>query len=669
MTYIYNTYLYFVDGDENALRRIGSDTVNSIHLMAPGSSEKDAILMRGMVLSGKAFGEFTEEERSDIWSRMSLFRGIIPSLYTFFEDFKYLEACSHCLRKIIGTPLMSIRNTLKHSFTPMPAIEKSFPIQKSEKSFVQLSLTRDQCFDMAYRQLWLFAMRHYLSMPRATGDNDKLLAKPGSIKADSKTLNDLAGLASRLGFRSIEIEEALAKSPDRQIALSALLEARKPNEFKYPDSQLESLVSRVVECFSCAIERSDEPSIILADSLVEARVRCGMPQLRTHSQDKAHLFVPEVHCEQNLSPHITTLFVRQCVYFAFLGKPDDTKSSINNTSNPSERREFAENTHSTPTSGSHDTADTEMPDITSAVPLRNSSDYLVDTSLSGSTDKSSLANGHDHSTAAETAQVTEESHDENMPNIPTDKTVEDATGAEVPTRLYSPSIYSSRLSETSEPSTIVRVNVPSTVQPGTDNANDIPETNTSELMEVQSRPSWTVEDNPDEIQKDPAQAIARYSTYSNEFFQTTSRRRVRSDQEKALNAEEGRPHGEMPMTIEFLRLQDGEIISYEKMHDISTSAPDTRKVEEKAQEYLTTGHFIFDTQLRSINPKQCFTAAKVTLEHQILLIHQADDLELEKLGLKKYDLVAQALSRTRNTLPRKRKRDPPPPPPGARGPR
>ncbi|KAJ5346798.1 uncharacterized protein N7506_000051, partial [Penicillium brevicompactum] len=596
LAYIYDTYLYFVDGDQNSLKRIGSDTVNLIHLKAPGSSEKDSIDVRGMVLGGKAFGEFTELERIAIWDRLSRFKGLIPSLYSFFEDFKYLEACSHCVRQMIGVPLSSIKNTMKHSFTPGPASEKSFPIQVSERSFSYLNFTQEQCFDLAYRQVWLFAMRNYPLMPRVAEVNDKLLAKPGLIKADAQVLYDMAKLSHCLGFRSIEIEKALAKSPDRQIALSALLQARKPTQFQYPDSQLESLVTRVVECFAFAFENPGEPPIILADSLVEARARCGMPQLRTFSQDKDHLFLPEMHCIQTPSSNITTLFVRQYVYIAFFGNLDESIFTNRgpNASQDGEARDTAQTSTGTP-------------------PLRSRAHQSIDMEIPESADRQAESNdlrlADDDTTMRGTA---EDFHE---------------TEAEVPIRAYSPSIYSSRLSELSEPSTIVRMNYSASIP---DEAGDIqnssPAMNEANHLEVQSRPSWTIEDDLSQPPSDAVTAIVPYSEQDVDNFRERRRgrtREVRSEERPGQRKEEqDKPPVDMGMTVGFLRWEKNEWILDYEMRNVTEE--NSAEVKEKAGEYRVKGFMLFDTHLKSITASRCYQTAKQALCHHILLVFAKD---------------------------------------------
>jgi hypothetical protein len=312
-----------VGADTATMKKIDQDTVDNLQLLAPGKSRADKSIACGLVLSGRAFSDFSEAERRSIWSRLEVFDGLVPSLYTFFEDFKYLENCAQCVKRLFGPVNESIWNTMKHMFHGSPDIEEECLIQTSECTVRHQRAGSAERLDLGYRQVWLYAMRNYTLMPPDPKNDDDLLAKPNRAMADARTIYDLADLARRLGFRSPEIECLVQGSPDRQIARDALLQARKPHHFRYDPRGFDALVDRITECFSAAVpcepERSPE---LLADSTVKARARCGTPQKRTHKQDNLRLFIDYLHNDEvTISETITTFFVRRCVYFAFFGKP------------------------------------------------------------------------------------------------------------------------------------------------------------------------------------------------------------------------------------------------------------------------------------------------------------------------------------------------------------
>ncbi|KAL2812033.1 hypothetical protein BDW59DRAFT_155380 [Aspergillus cavernicola] len=310
-----------VASEPGSMKKIDLDTVDALQLLAPGKSRNDAKTARGRILGGQAFAKFSDEERRTIWSRMENFDGLVPSLYTFFEDFKYLESCAHCVRRLFGPSTDSVWATMSSMFIPSSEEEESV-VQTSESAFRRERATATEGLDKGYLQVWLYAMRHYPLMPPDPKKDDNLLAKPARAKADERAIYEMAELADRLGFKSPEIEAIIDSSPDHQIAREALLQARKPNRFRYNAQQFDTLVSQIVDCFAAAVP--DQPEVdhdLLADSTVKPRARCGIPQMGAHKQDSPLIFLDHLHADGiEVADTITTFFVRRCVYFAFFGK-------------------------------------------------------------------------------------------------------------------------------------------------------------------------------------------------------------------------------------------------------------------------------------------------------------------------------------------------------------
>jgi hypothetical protein len=153
------------------MKKIDQDTVHALQLLAPGKSHTDEKTACGLVLSGHVFTGFSADERNAIWARMKDFDGLIPSLYTFFEDFKYLESCAHCLKRLLGPSPRSLREAMSSMFDPDSESEGDHRekgkciIQTSESTFRRLRATEAECLEAGYQQVWLYVMRHYPLMP------------------------------------------------------------------------------------------------------------------------------------------------------------------------------------------------------------------------------------------------------------------------------------------------------------------------------------------------------------------------------------------------------------------------------------------------------------------------------------------------------------------------
>lgn len=239
-----------VEGEPLAIKKIDQDTVEKLQLLAPGASCADAKTAKGLVLSGQVFSVFGEAERTAIWARMERFDGLVPSLYTFFEDFKYIESCAHCIKRLLGPLEGPVYATMKQMFVAPPETEGDCLIQTSESAFRRTRVSSIEQFELGYRQVWLYAMRHFPLMPPDPKADTKLQANSNRAKADEHTVHEMARLARHLGFRSTEIEGLINRSPDRETARAELLQARKPGLFRYDAQLLETLVDRIIECFT-----------------------------------------------------------------------------------------------------------------------------------------------------------------------------------------------------------------------------------------------------------------------------------------------------------------------------------------------------------------------------------------------------------------------------------
>ena len=313
------------------MMKIDHHTVKKLELMAPGVSREDARTVHGWVLSGEVLGEFSEAERSRMWERLKQFDGLIPSLYTFFRDVEYLQPCAHAVKRLVSLSKHSptLRFAMTHHYVRPPLGEGECLIQTSEFRFEHRPSTGANHLELAYRQVWLYAMRYYPSMAKDP-ESDNLLAKAGPEKADETVVYDMAVLAQKLGFTSPLVREIINRSPDRQIAQDCLLKARKPDRFEYSADVFERLVHRIVECFAAArpLERPLPADSVLNFSAA-LKARSGLPSTQTQKQDRRFLFIDRLHTSAvTPTDTVSTWYVRRCVYFAFFGRTSSHPSRV-----------------------------------------------------------------------------------------------------------------------------------------------------------------------------------------------------------------------------------------------------------------------------------------------------------------------------------------------------
>ncbi|KAF1948546.1 hypothetical protein CC80DRAFT_556252 [Byssothecium circinans] len=274
------------------------------------------------------FSAFSEQEREAIWNELLSIDCLIPSLYTFFEDLKYLSACADCLKRLVRVSRKeTVNSALERKFTDVNQIDNQCIFEVAESTFAVRSGRSVDRLEWGKRQLWLFAMRHYGDMPAQPKKKEKdLLAKAKCYTADEAVLCEFAALADRLGFASREIDDLKKGSSDREIARNALLKARKPDRYKYDDATFEDHVNQIVRMFTSASPLSSErlPYSLVSDIPQASGNRCGFPDKEAHKRDSKLLFITNL-CDSNeeQGEDITSFFVRRSVYFSFFGKPTD----------------------------------------------------------------------------------------------------------------------------------------------------------------------------------------------------------------------------------------------------------------------------------------------------------------------------------------------------------
>ena len=74
----------------------------TLKLTALRASTSDVERLRGQVREEKIIGAFNDQQRDHFLTKLLLVNGLIPSLYTFFRDLQYLQACVDCVKRLIS---------------------------------------------------------------------------------------------------------------------------------------------------------------------------------------------------------------------------------------------------------------------------------------------------------------------------------------------------------------------------------------------------------------------------------------------------------------------------------------------------------------------------------------------------------------------------------------
>ncbi|WEW61084.1 hypothetical protein PRK78_006573 [Emydomyces testavorans] len=215
-----------IRNDQSLMAKINQHDVETLQSRAPAASEADFQFIKGRVLSGKIFGGFTEQEHDVIWKQLQTCKHLILSLFTFFEDFKYLEICADAMKHLFS--ISDINQTIQQAavsdFKGSNESNNYIFVQIPNGNIQKRAGSTESCLELYYHQLWLYIMHEYPNLPKETKGSNKLLAKT-PMKVDKEILHKLAVLARIFGFELTQINTLVENHPDHLIARAALLKA------------------------------------------------------------------------------------------------------------------------------------------------------------------------------------------------------------------------------------------------------------------------------------------------------------------------------------------------------------------------------------------------------------------------------------------------------------
>ncbi|KAI9147309.1 Cytochrome P450 monooxygenase FSL4 [Paramyrothecium foliicola] len=310
-------------GDLLMMRQIDRATVEAVEGMAPGANKDDHNKLQQLLLTGKILGGIPEPKKQELWERMcnASRTCLIPSLFTFFEDRKFLACAAETLRHIFDVkPGNTLTCTLEGSFTDINQKSDRCKIQVSSRLFATIPGDKEVRKDLGIQQLWLAAGRDHNELPPEPRKKVRLVQPKTALNAS--TLFELASLAFQLGFESDKIYNILKTDPDRQIAEQALQTARRPEYFQYLDR--EESIQKMVDIFRTATAFSNSSAVgdFSRGECEKTPRRYGTPLDEDQKYERIHLFLPALEdYVQERNGNITTLFIRKSVYWAYFGRP------------------------------------------------------------------------------------------------------------------------------------------------------------------------------------------------------------------------------------------------------------------------------------------------------------------------------------------------------------
>jgi hypothetical protein len=304
-------------------------SVTFLETLAPRFSVQDSAAVRRAMHDQILFPQINGEiARGRILNRILNIPERIPSLFTFFEDTKFLEPCAKALKCLF--PVIPPRSTssLRETFSRHLPVRRSprMPVQQSEQVYASLHVARAQVGGwLAYRQMWLFAMRHF---PHLTDTQE---GKRSCIRFQ------LADLAHRLGYDSDQIHALRDEDPDRNMARKFLTQIRPTELYDFSDEDRAGLVEHICEEVRrrSSVLRTQMLPTYTTDAEGQPKLhRCGRPFERNHQSNQPFLFVGNIYgqIEMQRREHLTSFAFSRDIFIAFFG--NDEHNIFSDTTKP-----------------------------------------------------------------------------------------------------------------------------------------------------------------------------------------------------------------------------------------------------------------------------------------------------------------------------------------------
>ena len=296
---------------------VDKETVESIQALAPGISTRDYNSIVVAMDSGLLFPLVkAPEQRHLILQNLQSLDCLIPSFFTFFENLKYLEPCCQIMKGLLKPQFRkSICQELFGSYWH----PQSIVIECCDGDFkAKPRTTLEQDRDLAYWQLWLFAMRNFPQLTSVMPRKEARKKKPLIREPDPTVWHHFGGLAVRLSFRTKAAKDLQNQDPDIDLA-RALVDRHTGDAERYS-----SEVKQIANITKSLCKRRLPPSTLgslTSNTEIALKRRVGRPFEDVFNHDRSLLYLPCIKNAQSsgLVSDITTFFAVRDMFIHFFG--------------------------------------------------------------------------------------------------------------------------------------------------------------------------------------------------------------------------------------------------------------------------------------------------------------------------------------------------------------
>ncbi|KAF3394009.1 hypothetical protein F1880_005513 [Penicillium rolfsii] len=325
---IYSAWFSLTCGNSQVL---DPDTLELLHGRYPRLSLDDQRFIQQIFDDNIAFPRVTDPiSRSQLLQAALNYSGIIPSLHLFLEDIKYLKPMTDIIKKVLPFKFKgTIRQAMLRYFIPTPKNR----IQVSENDFEEREYnSQEELFWSAYRQCFLFAMRHFFGLTDTHPRGHRQFSKSQQRLEPSDLWKRFKVLLCHLGFvldRSQNVKASSSTPPSTECkAIEILLTRLRPPElFEYDHAILNECSNHVATILSQIkprILRVHQPlqSVDVSQNWSLAN-RCGMTSTDTFFSDRKYLFLWNIYSpDDKTCESVTSFAVKRDIFKSFFPDRD-----------------------------------------------------------------------------------------------------------------------------------------------------------------------------------------------------------------------------------------------------------------------------------------------------------------------------------------------------------
>lgn len=287
----------------------------------PQYSYSDRTRIVELMESGRLFALVPGvEERKELLDRLLVTPGRILSLNTLIHDTLYLERPARAFRSLLP---QKFKGSLKHAMLRQHqprGTHGQCEIQISEHEFRTVPVFGSS-FSLAMTQLWLFALRHFVS-PHA---ERKSKQEPADWPIEPRSLSKMAILADRFGFTSNKIKELRQTDVDGATMEQFLRAICREEFYMVEDGKIRLMALKFKEYLRNLSRRQEKPRgtpmFSTHDPDKMAHRRYNSPRVDEYERDRAYLFVENIYSpSQSPGQYPTSFAVTREIFFSFFGR-------------------------------------------------------------------------------------------------------------------------------------------------------------------------------------------------------------------------------------------------------------------------------------------------------------------------------------------------------------